>query len=183
MKIKLLFYSFAAMIVISLSACEGNTSDNKEAHADDMEKVHDGHHANAVKPTSSTGHFGEMITEDQAIDAAELPAILDGKESVEVKLVGNVESVCQMTGCWMDIDMGNGETVHVTFKDDGYLMPMDATGKKAVIEGVASYEEISVEMLRHLAEDDGKSPEEIEAITEPKMEYTLVAKGVILEEI
>jgi hypothetical protein len=82
----------------------------------------------------------------------------------------------------MDVDMGNGEIVHVTFKDDGFLLPKNAAGKKAVIEGVAAYEEIPVNMLKHLAEDEGKSQEEIDAITEPKMEYTFVAKGVILEE-
>jgi len=37
-------------------------------------------------------------------------------------------------------------------------------------------------MLKHLAEDEGKSQEEIDAITEPKMEYTFVAHGVIIEE-
>ena len=86
-----------------------------------------------------------------------------------------------MTGCWMDVDMGNGKIVHVTFKDDGFLIPMDAAGKTAIIEGEATYEDIPVELLKHLAEDDGKTPEEIDAITEPEMEYTFVAKGVILQ--
>jgi hypothetical protein len=31
-----------------------------------------------------------------------------------------------------------------------------------------------------MAEDEGKTQEEIDAITEPKLEYTFVAKGVIL---
>ena len=53
-------------------------------------------------------------------------------------------------------------------------------GKTAVIEGVATYEEVPVKMLKNLAEEDGKSQEEIDAITEPKMEYTFVAKGVLL---
>ncbi|MEJ2595374.1 MAG: DUF4920 domain-containing protein [bacterium] len=173
----------ALLIAGTFAACNYSGDENQQNQESAVETVHDGHHANAVRPTSSTGNFGEKITADDALAATELPALLEGKESITVKLTGDVESVCQMTGCWMDIDIGNDETVHVTFKDDGFLMPMDATGKKAVIEGVATYEEISVEMLKHLAEDEGKSEEEINAITEPRMEYTLVAKGVILEEI
>ena len=105
------------------------------------------------------------------------------KEEVEVKLVGNVDAVCQMTGCWMDVEIADCETVHVTFKDDKFLMPNDASGKKAIIEGVATFEEIPVDMLKHLAQDEGKTQEEIDAINEPAMEYTFVATGVILEEI
>ena len=139
------------------------------------------HHAGAVKPTSSTGNFGEKITEDNAMAAAELPALLAENDSVEVKLTGNIESVCQMTGCWADLDLGNGETVHVTFKDDSFLLPKDAAGKVAIVKGVAQREELSVDYLKHLAKDDGKTQEEIDAITEPSMEYTFVASGVIIK--
>jgi hypothetical protein len=37
-----------------------------------------------------------------------------------------------------------------------------------------------VEELKHLAEDAGKSKEEIEAITEPKEELKFLATGVLL---
>jgi hypothetical protein len=85
-----------------------------------------------------------------------------------------------MSGCWMDLAMDDDEIIHVTFKDDSFLLPKDAAGKTAIIEGVATYEEIPVDMLKHMAEDEGKTQEEIDAITEPKLEYTFVAKGVIL---
>lgn len=41
----------------------------------------------------------------------------------------------------------------------------------------------SVEELRHYAEDAGKSKEEIESITEPRIEYTFMADGVYLKKI
>ena len=62
------------------------------------------------------------------------------------------------------------------------MLPKDAAGKSTIIEGIGSFEEIPVSMLKHLAEDDGKSQEEIDAITEPKMEYIFVAHGVIIED-
>lgn len=174
-------------VVTFFGACnfEGDhqhAHDGEHDHEHEADHDHDGMHEGAVKPTSSTGNFGEIITLENAKPAQELPDLLEGKETVEVKLTGEVSSVCQMSGCWMDVDIGDEEIVHVTFKDDGFLMPKDAAGKTAVIEGVATYEEIPIKMLKHLAEDDGKSQEEIDAITEPKMEYTLVAKGVILED-
>lgn len=157
----------------SFSCCSGETKE---------ETVHDGMHEKAVKPTSSTGNFGAVITAENAVLASELPAMLDGNEKVDIKLIGSIDAVCKMSGCWMDVAMDNGEIIHVTFKDDAFVLPKDATGKTAVIEGVGSFEEIPVSMLKHLAEDDGKSQEEIDAITEPKMEYTFVAHGVIIQE-
>ena len=163
-------------VVAFFAACNCGGENKQEASS-----VHDGNHEGAVKPTASTGNFGATITSDNAFAASDLPMLLTDKEKVEVKLVGDVAAVCQMTGCWMDVEIGEGETVHVTFKDDAFLMPKDATGKKAVIEGEATYEEIPVSMLKHLAEDEGKTQEEIDAITEPAMEYTIVANGVILQ--
>lgn len=163
-------------IVAFFAACNCGGENKQEA-----EGGHDGHHEGAVKPTSSTGNFGATITSENAMAASDLPLLLADKEEIEIKLVGEVAAVCQMTGCWMDVEIGDGQIVHVTFEDDKFLMPKDATGKKAVIEGVATYEEIPVSMLKHLAEDEGKSQEEIDAITIPAMEYTFVAKGVILQ--
>jgi hypothetical protein len=185
MTMKRILNIILSITVVSFFAC--SFGDHKRAHDGDHDHgteaahMHDDGHEGAVKPTSSTGNFGEVITAENALPASQLPALLEGKETMEVKLTGKVESVCQMSGCWMDVRMGEGEIVHVTFKEDGFLLPKDAAGKTTVIEGVATYEEIPVKMLRHLAEDEGKSQEEIDAITEPKMEYTLVAKGVILQ--
>lgn len=151
------------------------------SHENKTGSFHDGHHANAEQPLSSTGNFGASISAENAIAAAELPVLLASADSIRVKLTGNIESVCQMTGCWMDIEIGNGETVHVTFKDDAFLLPKDAAGKKAVIEGIGQREELSVDYLKHLAEDEGMSQEEIDAINEPRMEYTFIASGVIIE--
>jgi hypothetical protein len=144
-------------------------------------KTQDEQKTTPVKPTSSIGNFGESITEENAIDASKLPELLADTDSLEVKLSGNIEAVCHMTGCWMDVSLGNGETVYVTFKDDGFLVPMDAAGKQATISGVAKRNELSVDYLKRKAEDDGKTQEEIDAITEPAMEYSFIASGVIIK--
>jgi hypothetical protein len=108
--------------------------------------------------------------------------MLNEKDSVWVTLKSTIVSNCQTSGCWMDLDVGNQEVVKVTFKDYGFFIPLDSKGKTATIEGFAKKEIIPVDMLKHYAEDDGKSQEEIDAITEPQMAYTFEAIGVIIEE-
>jgi len=174
---RLINFLVMVAVITFVVACDCGGENKQEA-----EGSHDEHHEGAVKPAASIGNYGAIISDEEALAATELPTLLADKETVEVKLVGNVASVCQMSGCWMDVEIGDDEVVHVTFKDDGFLLPKDAAGKTAVIEGWATYEEIPVKMLKHLAEDAGKSEEEITAITEPKLEYTFVASGVILEE-
>ena len=68
----------------------------------------------------------------------------------------------------------------VKFKDYGFFMPKDIAGKRVVMDGYAFKEITPVDELRHYAEDEGKSPEEIAAIVEPKEELKFLAKGVLL---
>ena len=58
----------------------------------------------------------------------------------------------------------------------------DAAGKTAIVDGWVHREEISVDMLRHYAEDAGKDSEEIMGITEPEVQITFMADGVILKD-
>lgn len=125
--------------------------------------------------------FGEKITEKGAIEASKLSAKMKNKKSIETKVVGTVVEVCKKKGCWMTLDIGNNQTMRVTFKDYGFFVPKDCNGKQIVVEGIAQKETTDVAALKHYAEDAGKSKEEIAKINQPKEEYTLEAKGVILK--
>jgi hypothetical protein len=126
-------------------------------------------------------NYGEKITEAGALDVATLPKLMQGKNSLDVKLKGKIESVCQKKGCWMQLDLGNGEKMRVKFKDYAFFVPKNAAGKQVIIEGVASKEVIDVKTLRHYAEDAGKSKEEIAKITKDKEEISFEARGVIIK--
>jgi hypothetical protein len=69
----------------------------------------------------------------------------------------------------------------VTFKDYGFFVPLESGGKTALMKGIAYYDTISVEMLKHYAEDAGKSEEEIALITEPELAISFEASGVKLK--
>ena len=131
--------------------------------------------------SGDTFKAGENITEEGAVSNTEALKAMEGKDSIELKLTAKVNSVCQVKGCWMRLDMGDGKDMMVTFKDYAFFVPKDATGKTATVDGWAKMNTLSVAEQKHLAEDAGKSQAEIDAITDPKTELTFEAKGVILK--
>ncbi len=130
-------------------------------------------------------NFGATISEKGAISYEQLLAKMEAKGGVEdVKVEGKVANVCQSKGCWMTIVSENAdkEVMFVKFKDYGFFMPLDLSGKTVVMHGNAFIETTSVEELRHYAEDEGKSEAEIEAITAPKKEFKFLADGVVIKD-
>ncbi len=128
-------------------------------------------------------YYGDTITADGAVAPDEFAAMISGKDSVEVKLQANIIQTCQVKGCWMTVDLGNGEEMRVKFKDYGFFVPTEgAEGKTVIMEGFAFTDTISVDHLRHLAEDAGKTEEEILAINEPEVGINFEAHGVIIKD-
>ena len=127
------------------------------------------------------GNFGKQIDDKKAIAATTLPVKMGDKNEMQAKVTGTVESVCQMKGCWMKVNLDNGETMRVMFKDYAFFVPKDIAGKTVVFEGEAKKTTVPVEHLKHYAQDAGKSKEEIAKITEPKEELTFIADGVIVK--
>ncbi|MEM8907231.1 MAG: DUF4920 domain-containing protein [Bacteroidota bacterium] len=127
-------------------------------------------------------HFGDNISLNDAISYEALLERMQSSDSLNIKVSGKVSSVCQKKGCWMNIvsDQENQPEMFVKFKDYGFFMPLNIAGRTVVMEGYAFKNLTSVEELRHYAEDEGKSKEEIEAITEPEEQLSFLASGVVL---
>ena len=129
--------------------------------------------------------FGEKITNENAIAKEvllEKYKTLKKGDTLTVKVSSKINEICQNKGCWMTLDIGNNETAFVKFKDYGFFVPMNAQKRNTIIEGKAFVEETSVAELKHYAEDEGKSPKEIAAITSPKTEYKFLAHGVLISK-
>lgn len=124
--------------------------------------------------------FGDGVKKGDVITTAEVNAKLGEQTKADMKVTGVVTLVCQKKGCFMNLEMPNGETMFVNFKDYGFFMPKDIAGKKVVIDGFAERKVTSVEDLKHFAEDAKKSAEEIAKITKPKKEIVFEAKGVVI---
>lgn len=102
-------------------------------------------------------------------------------DTINAKMTGIVDEVCQSKGCWMKVNLEDGNQIMVKFKDYALFMPKDIAGKEVVLNGKAFVNEVPVDELQHYAEDAGKSPEEIAAITSPKTTFSFEADGVLLK--
>ena len=128
--------------------------------------------------------YGNAIPNENAMSVQNINTLMEGSDSLKIRLSGTIEKTCKMKGCWMTVKTGETETMRVTFQDYGFFVPKDSVGgRNAIFEGKAFKTITSVEMLKHYAQDEGKSSDEIKAITEPKEEYTFVATGVLIEEV
>tara|TARA_R110002126_G_scaffold155455_2_gene302479 strand:- start:57 stop:524 length:468 start_codon:yes stop_codon:yes gene_type:complete len=129
--------------------------------------------------------FGTEIIADDAIDASSMAAhfkTMNVGDSINSKIIAEVNEVCQTKGCWMRLNLDDENEVMVKFKDYGFFVPKDITGKKVIINGMAFVKELSVDEQRHYAEDAGKSTEEIAKITEPKKTFSFEADGVLVAQ-
>ena len=136
--------------------------------------------ASANAQSTKTSSYGDKITAENAIDVASLTEKVHPGDTLHIKVSGTVKSVCQKKGCWMKMDMGHGNTMMVHFKDYGFFVPKDCSGKKLIMEGIAFIDVTSIEQLRHYAEDAGKSAEDIAKINDPEEELTFEASGLLL---
>ena len=128
--------------------------------------------------TASAQQYGSPVTEDKATAATEI-GTLESSQGLTVKIKGPVQEVCQVKGCWMTMAIDDTRQMRITFKDYGFFVPTDCSGKTAIVEGQLTSQTISVDDLKHLAEDAGKSDQEIAAITESRTELVFVADGVL----
>lgn len=163
------------LLVIGLSlvvACNSNNKNEEPVVESDNTKL-------------AFQSFGDKITAEGVLSREEIIEKyknLKPGDSVAVKFTSEVKEVCQNKGCWMKMDMGE-EQAMVRFKDYGFFMPKDIAGQQVIVEGYAFVEEMSVEDQRHFAEDAGKTPEEIAAITTPKRTLSFLSNGVLIPEM
>lgn len=137
----------------------------------------------AETPASMVNYYGDTITADGAMPIAEFVKATAGADSLAGKVECEIITSCQKKGCWMTVKTAGDEDMMVRFRDYGFFVPTTGLeGKKAVIQGHAVREVTDVAALRHYAEDEGKTPEEIAKITEPDTSWTFMADGVIIRD-
>ena len=134
-------------------------------------------------PQNKSSYYGDKFSITQIEDYASVKKIISDYADKDVKIEGKILSSCPMKGCWMKIK-SEEDTILVRFKDYGFFVPKNGIeGEKAIVNGKISFEKLSVEQLRHYAEDAGKSQEEIKLIKEPQVSLTFLADGVYIENL
>ena len=131
-------------------------------------------------PAEPGASFGAKITAENALTVDQLYAKMkNSKGATPINLKAKVTEVCKEMGCWIKVETPTGEMT-VRMKDHSFFVPLVLSGKTVVIEGIAEEKLSTVEQLRDVAEDSGKSKEEVAKITQPKKEIILQAKGVLV---
>lgn len=136
----------------------------------------------ACTQAPSDGNYGVKIEKPES--AQELTALLTAmgdKTELEATIKGTIKNVCQAEGCWFKTEVAGFDDIRINAVDHSFFLPKDCAGKSFVAQGKLVKTIISVDELKHLAEDEGKSAEEIAAITEPSEEFEFEANGVILK--
>ena len=165
--------SFSVLIicVFVLNSCKNKTEDTQKS----------------VKKAETIAYvsFGKEIISDDAIAAKSMAYhynTMKAGDSIDSKMFATVNEVCQAKGCWMTLNLENGNEVRVKFKDYGFFVPKDISGKEVIVNGKAFVDEVSVDELRHYAEDAGKTKEEIAQIIETKKTFSFEADGVLVKQ-
>lgn len=124
--------------------------------------------------------FGEEMQSKPIYKMESFNDLSLSNEPQTLALEGQIKSVCKKKGCWMKMANPNGDDLFVSF-DYVFLVPKNADGRRAVIEGVLSNDTTSVAYLKEIAKDSGKSQLDIDKITEPEISKTFLAKSVLIK--
>ena len=134
-------------------------------------------------PQNKSTYYGEKFSITELEDYSSLKKEISDFNKKDVKIEGEILSSCPMKGCWIKI-RSEEDTILVKFKDYGFFVPKNGIdGDRAIVNGKMSLETLSVEQLRHYAEDAGKSQEEINKIKDPQVSVTFLADGVYIENL
>ena len=146
-------------------------------------------HAQDQKPTKLDAkvydHFGTGITVGEKplslAEAIKDPAKFAGKT---IRLEAPITGVCQAKGCWMNLgkpDANGNPPVFVKFKDYGFFMPKDSSGRTAIVEGTMSFKQETVAETKHYLEDAGKH-DEAKKVTAGRKILSFMASGVAIKK-
>lgn len=141
--------------------------------------------AAAVETSSLYDAYGQSFSEEGAVPVQAIVAEREAYLGQSVKIEGTVAEVCQMQGCWLTLQTGEGNNIRIMVarKESGdyaFTVPNDISGRRVVVQGTLAEETVLEGTQRHLAEDAGREVDE-DTLT-PIAELQLTAQGVLVEK-
>lgn len=127
--------------------------------------------------------YGNEITLEEK---TEISAIMSSPEEYlgkKVLVEGEIVSVCQHMGCWMEVANEDGEKIKVKVKDGEIVFPKDGAGRRALVEGeiykIELDEEEAKDYYEHMAEE---SDQEFDpsSVTGPVTIYQIKGFGAVI---
>lgn len=155
---------FSALILLTVGASAQDNKENKDT--------------TKIEPAAKGVVYGDFHNTTGAIFSVNDLKLQADNAVFNGKISGKVTEVCKSMGCWIKLEKTDGTTLMVKSKDHAFFMPQDLVGHTVVVDGTASVKEVNEEARKHMAEDAGKSKEEIAKIKGSAKEVQFVAKGV-----
>lgn len=143
---------------------------------------HSNHQHAAPTDPNAVEFYGEKFDTTGAIPQAQMVSGFQGNDTVAVKFKASIVETCAKAGCWMTIANGGQYPMYVFMKDHAFGVPLEGCKNlSCIVNGVAHRDTLSVDVLKHFAEDAKKSQAEIDAITEPMPCLSVTANGVAIK--
>jgi hypothetical protein len=138
----------------------------------------------AIDPVAGYEAYGDTLTPEGAVPVQAVAAEPGTYAGRAVKVEGTVVEVCQMKGCWVTLDAGDGTLVRVGVArtdagDYAFTLPTDLSGRRVVVEGVLEEAILTADVQQHLAEDAGTPLTEM---PQDRPELQLTARGVLVQK-
>lgn len=129
--------------------------------------------APSTQPTEKTVSVSAVLSDTQQYNGKYL------------SLTGTVASVCPKKGCWITLAEAGSKPMFIKFTCpvEGRLIPMEAMGKPAIVEGTVKVVTITEEEARHYKQDAGASPEEIAKIVGPQTQITVASPAARIADL
>ena len=121
---------------------------------------------------------GAMIGDSPMVNLADALQDVDAYSGKSVILEGTVVKACPAKGCWMElVPNGAARGIRVTFKDYGFFVPTDSSGRSAKLEGVFESNVFSKHDADHLIAEGVRLTQNSDGTA---TELSFVASGVEL---
>ncbi len=129
--------------------------------------------------------YGAPFEANEVIPFADVKQIWKTGDSIATGVFeAEIIETCTKMGCWLSVLGPDNDTVMVFMRDHAFFVPKEGMqGKRVMMSGYAYYDTTSVADLQHLAEDAGRTAEEIAGITEPKYTLNFDAEGVQIFDV
>jgi len=104
--------------------------------------------------------YGREISLTEKTDISKIIASPEDYVDKTVLVEGEVLDVCQMAGCWMELKSdAENQKINIKVKDGDIVFPVDAKGKKALVEGtvykIELTKEEAIEYYEHVSAEQG----------------------------
>jgi co-chaperonin GroES (HSP10) len=138
----------------------------------------------AISTSSFTQEkYGKEITLQEKTEISEIinnPSEYLGRK---VLIEGEIVSVCQNMGCWMEISDTEGEKIRVKVKDGEIIFPKDGAGRTATVEGevykIEFDEDEAKDFFEHMAEESNQEFDP-STVTGPVTVYQIRGFGAVI---